>query len=70
MAINISIPMSRYKQFGRIPANGQRFGQQFYDFMELHKVQDPDNKVWCDALYQASDHVARQMVLASVDQNN
>lgn len=67
MVINITIPLSRWKQFGRVPANGQRTGQQFYDFMELDKVTDPDNRVWCDTLYNASDKAARQMILASVD---
>lgn len=70
MGINITIPMSRYKQFTRVQANGQRFGQQFYDFMELDKVKDKDNRIWCDTLYNAGDHIARQMVLASIDQDS
>ena len=67
--MSIVIPLSRWKQFGRIPANGQRMGQQFYDFMELHKITNADDRVWCDGLYNASDKAARQMILASVDQN-
>lgn len=70
MAISITIPLSRWKQFGRVQANGQRMGQQFYEFMQLHKITDADNKVWCDTLYNASDKAARQMILASVDQTN
>ena len=69
MAITITIPRSRYNQFQRVP-NAQRWGQQFYEFMELHKVTDPDNKIWCDLLYNASDRTARQMVLASLDHSS
>lgn len=70
MAISISIPMSRYRAFTKDRTDARRWGQQFYDFMKLEKVTDPDNKVWCDALYNAKEHVARQMVLASIDHNN
>lgn len=70
MAITITIPLSRYRAFAR-PANSpQRWGQMFYEFMELHKVTDKDNKIWCDMLYNASDRTARQMVLASIDHSN
>lgn len=70
MGISITIPKSRYKQFTKDRNDPRRWGQQFHAFMELEKVTDPDNKVWCDVLYNATEHVGRQMVLASLDHNN
>lgn len=65
----LSIPFSRYKSFQRKP-NAGRFGQQFYEHMELHKVTNPEDKEWCDKLYNIADKYGRQMVLAAIDHAN
>lgn len=65
----LSIPISCFRRFEK-KDNGQRWGQQFYEYMELHKVTSPFDKVWCDALYNASDVTARQMVLNAIDHGN
>lgn len=44
----------------------QRWGQAFYMYMELFKVEGPD-EVFCDRLYNAKDHEAIAMVNARVD---
>ena len=61
----ISIPLSRFNQF--VPAPGKRWGQSFYDFMQLHKITSTEAKVWSDRLYNAKDDVAKQMVKTSID---
>lgn len=66
----MSIPKSRLDRFVYDRDLGTRWGQQFYDYMELHKVTDPFNKVWCDKLYEVRDQLARQMVLNSLDHQN
>lgn len=68
--MTIAIPKSAYNRFKFNKDLGTRWGQQFYDFMELQKVTDPFDKVWCDKLYEANAHVGRQMVLIVLDHNN
>lgn len=62
--LNIQIPKTRFDEFCKElkNPNGQRIGQRFYDFMELHKVTSPANKDWADKLYNASDEAAKFMI--------
>lgn len=67
----VSIPLSRWQSFKHTKEDGRRLGQHFYDHMELDKIVDPTQKVWCDQLYnQPSDHTARQMILVNIDHGN
>lgn len=66
----VTIPLSRWKSFHHTKADGRRLGQHFYEYMELQKIQDPVQKGWCDALYNANDVIARQMILVNIDHNN
>lgn len=66
----MTIPKSRFNQFQYKRELGTRWGQQFYEFMELHKVTDPFDKLWCDKLYEANHILGRQMVLIALDHNN
>lgn len=66
----ISIPLSRFKAFSHTRTDGRRWGQHFYDYMELGKVTSGFDKVWCDKLYQVNDVQARQMVLNVIDYDN
>ena len=66
----MTIPMSRYYRFVYDKTKGTRWGQQFYEFMDLHKVTNPFDKAWCDGMYNASTHIGRQMVLANIDREN
>lgn len=42
--------------------NGQRWGQAFYGYMKLHKVENEEDKIFCDKLYNADDGTAKAMV--------
>lgn len=44
-----------------------RWGQAFYNFMKLHKVKDPQDKEFCDRLYNAPDEKAKAMVTSRTD---
>ena len=66
----MSIPASAYYRFVYDKTLGTRWGQQFYEFMELHKITNPFDKVWCDKMYEVGTHMGRQMVLSSLDRNN
>lgn len=47
-----------------------RWGQAFYDFMKLHKITNPEDKIFCDRLYNAEDGEAKHMVMARLDFRN
>lgn len=64
------IPASAYYRFVYDKTLGTRWGQQFYEYMGLHKITNPFDKVWCDKMYEVGTHMGRQMVLSSLDQNN
>ena len=66
----MTVPASTYYRFVYDKALGTRWGQQFYDYMGLHKITNPFDKAWCDGMYQAGAPVGRQMVLAALDHNN
>lgn len=66
----ISIPKSTFHRFTFDDTLGTRYGQQFYDYMGLEKITDPFNKLWCDQIYNASHHIARQMILTALDHDN
>lgn len=44
-----------------------RWGQAFYNFMKLHKVQEPQDKEFCERLYNASEEKAKAMVASRTD---
>lgn len=66
----ISIPYSRFKAFQHNQNDGRRYGQHFYDYMELHKATSAFDKLWCDKLYNANNKLARQMILNAIDFEN
>lgn len=66
----MSVPISLYKRFVFNKEDSRRWGQQLYDFMELHKVTNSFDKVWCDKLYEQGPYIGRQMVLAVMDHTN
>jgi hypothetical protein len=68
--VSLSIPLSRYREFRKqyIQQNGLRFGQAFYNYMELHKVTS--EKEFCDTLFNASDVIAVSMIEGIVDYRN
>jgi len=66
----LTIPFSRFKGFEHKRNDGRRWGQHFHDYMELSKVTNGIDKVWCDKLYTVDDVTARQMVLNVIDQDN
>lgn len=46
----------------------KRWGQDFYDFMKLDKVKDPQDKHFCDKLYNEPDDAkAKNMVASRTD---
>lgn len=45
-----------------------RRGQAFYNYMELHKITSPVNKLWCDRLHAERDRVvADRLILSRTD---
>lgn len=47
-----------------------RWGQAFHHFMKLEKVTNPQDKEFCDRIYNADDEKAKQMVMSRLDKNN
>jgi len=65
MNVSLVIPKSTFDQFRKSNPN-LRWGQEFYTFMQLHKVKS--ERVFFDRLYnEQSDEVAKKMVLSIVD---
>lgn len=67
--ITLSVPLSRYKRF-RKQNPYMRLGQEFYNFMDFHKVVSEPNKSFCDKLYIVDDAKATKMIESIVDHNN
>lgn len=65
----ITIPLTRWRGFHHTREDGRRLGQHFHDYMEFEKVTDKDLRVWCDALYNAKDVTARQMIMVNLDRS-
>ncbi len=71
--VTIEFPKTRFDAFCQEikTPNGQRLGQRFYDYMELHKVTSQANKVWADRLYNISnDEAALFMIRCRLDHNS
>ncbi len=46
----------------------KRYGQDFYDFMKLHKITNPQDKMFCDRLYnEPDDDKAKAMIVSRTD---
>lgn len=66
----ITFPNTQYKKFNHANAS-LRWGQAFYNFMKLHKVTNPQDKEFCDRIYnEADDNRARMMVISRLDLQN
>ena len=46
-----------------------RYGQAFHRFMKLEKITSPQDKEFCDRLYNATDEKAKQMIISRIDHN-
>lgn len=71
----IVFPRSRVEQFYREHPNWHtveklRFGQAFYNFMQLDKVTGEANKAFCDRLFNADSMAAQRMVIDRTDRDN
>lgn len=44
-----------------------RYGQQFHQYFKLEKITNPEDRVWCNKLYNASNDVAKDMVKERID---
>lgn len=70
----IRIPRSQVLAFHKAhpqpSQEGQRYGQAFYTFAELDKVENPGDKLWCNELYYAGSERARRMVIERTDWEN
>ena len=70
----IQFPRSRIVQFYKEnpdwhTAKGLRFGQAFYNFMQLEKVTNAADKAFCDKLFNADSLTAQRMVIERTDWN-
>lgn len=70
--VTLTIPRSRYEAACKAirEPDGRRWGQRMYDYLQLEKVNSDANKIWAEMLYQATDAVAREMVLSVLDRDN
>ncbi|BEG72655.1 hypothetical protein [Pseudomonas phage PA1C] len=65
----ITIPYTRLASFKNLDKN-LRWGQAFHSHMELHKITNPEDKEWCDKLWNADDRTAADLLASVVDYNN
>lgn len=64
----VIIPNSSYQLFKKKDKpNGQRLGQRFHAHFGLEKMSDPDDRRWCDQLYNADDVEAHGLIASSID---
>lgn len=62
----IKFPASQVKAF--VHRNkALRWGQAFHQFMKLEKVENAQDKEFCDRLYNAPDEKAKAMVTSRTD---
>lgn len=66
----VSISASLLSQFKPVSGTPERLGQQAYNFLNLGKLQSPENKAWADRLWESDGDVARIMIAKVVDYNN
>ena len=64
----ITFPKSAVDKF-RHNNKALRWGQSFYQYMKLDKVTNPQDKEFCDRLYEATDEKAMVMVTSRTDKN-
>lgn len=67
--ITLTVSLSQYKRF-RKQNPYMRLGQEFYNFMNFHKIVAEPNKSFCDKLYVADDAKATKMIQSIIDYNN
>jgi hypothetical protein len=69
--VTLVFPKSRVDAFRHDVKSGLRWGQAFYDYMKLERIQQPDNQDFCDMLQaMRSDEDAKLMVAKYTDPNN
>jgi len=44
-----------------------RYGQEFHQFMQLDKIENPADKEFCDRLYEADGEKAIAMIRERID---
>ncbi|AEH03460.1 hypothetical protein AVT69_gp034 [Pseudomonas phage PhiPA3] len=64
----ITIPVSRLVGFRK--PEGQRLGQAVHNLLQLCKVTNPEDKEWCDRLWNADGEVAQRMIDERLDREN
>lgn len=65
----ILFPKSRVDAF-RHTNTSKRWGQAFYDHMKLGKVTNPQDKEYCDRIYNADEALAKALVQSRIDKQN
>lgn len=65
--VTIRFPRSRVLAFMRAHISGMNIGRTFYKFMELDKITNPNDKAYCDRLYNATTSDAHKMIIARTD---
>lgn len=65
----ISFPKTRIDSFIHDKPH-LRWGQHFFQYMELHKCSNPEDQVFLNRLYNAADDVAKTMVADRTDPDN
>ena len=65
----ITFPISQVSKFVH-KNKSLRYGQAFHQHMKLHKISNPQDKEFCDRLYNATDEKAKAMIISRTDNNS
>lgn len=66
----IMFPISQVVRF-KYKHKSLRYGQAFHNFMKLHKVTNPQDKEFCDRLWnERNDEKAKAMIISRTDRNS
>ena len=59
-----------YKENPTWREQGLRLGQAFFNWMKLEQVKMPENKAFCDKLFNADSSRAAPMIISRTDWNS
>lgn len=73
--MNMTFPASTVSNFRKVwnygtIYKGMRYGQAFHTYFKLDQIELPENKQWCDLLYQMDEIGASMMIMERIDWEN
>lgn len=61
--------VKKFLDFANYANSPQRIGQLFWDHFKLHKITNPEDKQWCDRLYEMDKFYAMMEIYSRTDFN-